>query len=155
MPSCKLIFMFSGAFWENSFFSFIIPSIHLSCFALPVLLPLWTHTRNMCTHWLGKQQPCGSVVRSRRGDSEGVARQRQPGNSQDRWVGSGAGDRGHTCCLPSTHTFLIHSETQPLHQPPCRSLLHTHLHSWFYLFCCSFLESWPEANCALVVNRFK
>lgn len=53
------------------------------------------------------------------------------------------------------HTFLIHSETLPLHQPSCRSPLHTHLNPWFHLLCCSFLETWPEANCTSVVNRFK
>lgn len=113
------------------------------------------------TSW-GKQQPCGSVVTSRRGDGEEVARRRQKGNSLYRWVGSEAGDRGHTCCLTDTHThthkFLIHSETQPLSPPPTSPSLpvkHTLLLSWFYLFCCSFLETWPEAKMQLAGQQVK
>ncbi len=43
----------------------------------------WEHTHMTFTHRVGKQLPCGLLVRSRRGDDKEVARRRQPGNSQD------------------------------------------------------------------------
>lgn len=127
LPICKLIF--SQQLSANSLFLLLHYTEYLALLFCPLCAAPIVNTRTaMCAHWLGKQQPCGSVVRSRRGDCKGVARRRQPGNSLNRWVGSGAGDRGHTCCLPGahTHTFLIHSAAQPLHQPLCRFLLHTH-----------------------------
>lgn len=65
-----------------------------------------THTQRALTGWENN-----SLVVRLWGVREGVARRQQPGNSPDRWVGSRAGDRGHTCCLPGAFT-QTHTRTQ-------------------------------------------
>lgn len=69
-----------------------------------------------------KQQPCGFGCEE---PATGLPGDGRRGNSLDRWVGSWAGERGHTCCLPGAHTHT-HSQFAQKHyllrQPPPSSV---------------------------------
>ena len=148
-----VVFSFSA---PRGFMCLCLPS---PCSALSVLLPLWTHARNMCPppRRLGKTTALWLRLW---GVGYGVARRRQPGQFPGQ-VGGVAGwwERPHLLPAMHTHTHTHthkHRQThswfaqkhyflrQPAPPVPCRSLLHTHLrthlHFWFYRFRCSFLE---------------
>ena len=181
----KLVFSFLSRFFSKKNILTLpsSPSAHWGglclclpspCSALSVLLPLWTHARNMCPCQLGKTTTLWLWLW---GAGYGVARRRQTGQFPGQ-VGGVVGwwERPHL--LPArrthTHTFPIRPETLPFTSTTpflCHSLLththththlRTHLHFWFHRFRCSFLKEKKtkktharEQNCTSVVNRFK
>lgn len=92
-----------------------------------------------------KKQPCGLV------DDKCIARRRPGGGLFPGQVGGVASwwQRPHLLPARRIYTFLIHSETDT-------HLSHCYTHTLALIFTsCSFLETWPEANCTLVANRLK
>lgn len=64
---------------------------------------------------------------------------RQLGNSLDRWAGSWAGDRGHTCCLPGVHTHTHRcTRSSSLFQKGCVSSFVAHLNFFQKKIFCNF-----------------
>lgn len=141
------------------------------CSGLSVLLPLWTHARNMCPppRRLGKTTALWLRLW---GVGYGVARRRQPGQFPGQ-VGGVAGwwerphllPAMHTHTQTQTNTFLIRPETLLFTSasppsPLSLSVTHTFAHTLALLILpFSLLFSGKkharEQNCTSVVNRFK